>query len=92
MMALIEVIASIVGLVATLLPKVVGGDTSLLERILRTAEQSLLTGGEALEKLQAIDAHLKEMVAQGRDPTEEEWSVLTIRAQSLHDEIQKIPF
>lgn len=40
------------------------------------------------ERLQALDDHIKQMVAEGRNPTQDEWDVLQARSDVAHQKIQ----
>ena len=52
----------------------------------------LLAKGEAARaELEALSAHIQQMVAEGRDPTEEEWEALRDRARANHQILNPDP-
>lgn len=88
----LEIVGSILGLVIQLLPRLKGGDSGLLERVLATVQAATMTTASSAADLEALEAQLEAMVAEGRDPTEEEWEILSAKAESLHRAIQEIEF
>lgn len=88
MIKVLEIIASILGLLATLAPRFIGkGETTTLSHVLRVAETAIQVGTGALAELEALDAQLKAMVAADRDPTEDEWTALWDRSAATHKAI-----
>lgn len=72
----------------------IAGDPSLgakgaaIRSLLDLAAVSLERGSEGATQLKALVAQIETMVAEGREPTAEEWNELKNRSDAAHDTIQ----
>jgi hypothetical protein len=56
--------------------------------LLNLVSELVLKGSEALDKLDALDAQLKAIIAEGRPPSEEEWAEWEARHEAAKARLQ----
>jgi hypothetical protein len=67
------------------------GDATKSQSVSKTlayAATLLEKGAEGEEKLKELTSELQVMVAEGRDPTSDEWDALKLRSDAAHAAIQ----
>lgn len=65
-----------------------GSRGSAIKSVLDLAALAVERGSEGADQLRVLVEDIKEMVAQGREPTELEWADLKARSDAAHAEIQ----
>jgi len=65
-----------------------GARGAAIKAVLDLAAFAIERGTEGADQLKALVADLQAMVAEGRDPTPEEWSALKLRSDAAHAAIQ----
>jgi len=77
---------------ALALPSLESAETLNAESVIRFLNLGLgivMSGIDVVNKLSALDLKIGEFIAEGRDPTDDEWAELKTRSDVAHDRIQE---
>lgn len=87
----LSLIALLLETLSSAVPSLTSGQSALaplLDTVLSTAAALIRAGDAGSAELQALTAHVKQMVSAGTDPTEDDWNQLRVRSDAAHALIQ----
>lgn len=82
--------AAIIALLESLIPAIANDliSNEKVQHYIAAAIAIIKSGFAVDEKVKALSDHIRQMVAENRDPTAEEWDALLARSDVAHEAIQ----